>query len=168
MNENKFVYAIFIETTPEKLWEALTSGEFTQKYWASSEFSPKHWTGSFIESDFKVGSRLTMYANPEKSKVDFSGEILKSEPPKLLSYTFDVQTSGEAKAEKPSFVTFEIEPLEAVVKLTVTHEEIASGLEEITRGWQGILSSLKTLLETGKPLPESFWNWYKGEDYKTA
>jgi len=158
MNKEKFVYSIFIDTTPEKLWGALTEGEWTQKFWA----------GRYIESDFKVGSDVTMYTDSGKSKIDFIGKILKSEPPTLLSYTFHVQVSEESRAEEPSVVTYEIESLKDVVKLTVIHDEIPSGLEGLSRGWTAIISGLKSVLETGKPLSEGIWKWHEDQGYKTA
>ena len=93
----KFVYVTLIKTTPEKLWTALTSPEFTRQY----------WMGTSIESDWKVGSHMVYRRNGE-ANVD--GTVLKSEPPHLLSYTFR-HLDEASKHEHPSRVTFEIELL---------------------------------------------------------
>jgi len=144
----KFVYVTLIKTTPEKLWTALTSPEFTRQY----------WMGTSLESDWKVGSEMVYRRNGE---LNVDGRVLKSEPPRLLSYTFH-SVAEEIKDEQPSRVTFEIEPLDAkpgtsdsTVKLTVTHDNFpqeSKVFPMISGGWPTVLSSLKSLLETGKAL----------------
>jgi uncharacterized protein YndB with AHSA1/START domain len=139
-----FMYVIFIATTPEKIWEALTSGEFTRRYWG----------GLRIRSDWAVGSRVEHVS--EDGRIGLQGEVLEAEPPRLLSYTFHMQISSEHRAERPSRVTFAIEPVGAMVKLTLPHEDFDPGsptFENTRHGWPAILSSLKSLLETGSPLP---------------
>lgn len=146
MDKPKFVYVSYIATTPEKLWRALTSGEFTRQYWG----------GRRIESDWQVGSAVKHFR--EDGGVDWEGRVLASEPPRLLSYTFHMQISDAHCAERPSRVTFELEPLGSMVKLVLTHDDFedARATSETTRhGWPAILSSLKSLLETGNPLPFS-------------
>ncbi len=140
MNKPRFVYVSYIATTPEKLWQALTSGEFTEQY----------WFGRCVESDWRPGSKVT-FTYDQGRKVDLVGQVLRCEPPRLLSYTFHEQSMGEP----PSRVTFEIEPAQSMVKLTVTHEDFPPDsqlFERISRGWPAILSSLKSLLETGRAL----------------
>ena len=142
MEKPKFVYVTLINTTPEKLWDALTSAEFTVQY----------WYGARIDSSWKVGTPVTF--EDEGGKV-LAGEVLKVDPPKTLSYTFQPQKDEEMRAEKPSRVTFEIERLGDVVKLTVTHDDFPENskvLPGISNGWPGILSGLKSLLETGHGL----------------
>ncbi|MGH3658164.1 MAG: SRPBCC family protein [Micromonosporaceae bacterium] len=147
MTEPRFVYVTEIRTTPERLWHALTTPEFTRQYW---------W-GREIESDFTVGSPLRLrYDNG--TKLDIDGEILAADPPKLLSYTFSDPDSRE-RGEPHSRVSFTIEPSEAfdgVVRLTVVHDAFAAGspqFQGVSDGWPDILSSLKTLVESGEPLP---------------
>ncbi len=137
MSEKKFVYVTYIDTTPEKLWEALTNPKFMKQYWFGSDF----------ETDWKIGS--TIKETQQNGSPGFQGEILKFEPPKLLSYTF--YTEAETKTQ----VTFDLKPQDSVVKLTTTHEGYEQGSKDyqsISGGWAAVLSSLKTFLETGKPL----------------
>jgi uncharacterized protein YndB with AHSA1/START domain len=143
MDKPRFVYVMYIATTPEKLWEALTSGEFTYHYWA----------GRRIQSDWKPGSPVQHIT--EDGSLDWQGLVLQADPPKLLSYTFDDQRGVENRRERPSRVTFELVPYMGHVKLTLTHDDFEPGskiLEGISVGWPAILSGLKSLLEGGKPL----------------
>lgn len=144
MDRPAFVYVVYIATTPEKLWEALTDGEFTRRYWG----------GRRIESDWNVGSPVRHVR--EDGGIDWQGEVLQSERPRLLSYRFHMQISNKHRGEQPSRVTFELQPMGSVVKLTLTHEDFDpdSATYETTRhGWPAIMSSLKSLLEIGSPLP---------------
>lgn len=146
MDKPGFVYVSYIATTPEKLWRALTSGEFTRLYWG----------GRRIQSDWRVGSPVKHIR--EDGGVDWEGQVLVSEPPRILSYTFRMQISERHRAERPSRVTFELQPAGSVVKLVLTHDDFegTGATSETTRhGWPAILSSLKSLLETGNPLPFS-------------
>ncbi len=148
---SEFVYVTYINTTPEKLWEALTNAEFMKQYWFGSNF----------ETDWKVGS--TIKETMRDGKPGFQGEILKFEPPSVLSYTF--YTESETKTQ----VTFDIKPQGGAVKLTTTHEGYEPGSKDyqsISGGWAAVLSSLKTLLETGKPLEID--EEQEEKDYKTA
>ncbi len=141
MSTNTFIYSTYINTTPEKLREALTSSEFTQKYWG----------GLKIESDWQVGSPVKM-AMPWGGKLnDLAGTVLKSDPPKLLSYT------GIGGPE--SAVTFEIIKMsEKEIRLNITHDGFSDKAKtSIAEGWFAIMSSLKTLLETGTALDHSWW-----------
>jgi uncharacterized protein YndB with AHSA1/START domain len=134
----------YIATTPEKLWQALTSGVFTRQY----------WFGRRVESDWQQGSKVTYWI--DESQADFTGKVLRVEPHRLLSFTFQPEANKALREEPPSRVTFEIEPVGTSVKLTTTHDELVPGgkvFEGISSGWPVILSTLKTLLETGKPLP---------------
>jgi uncharacterized protein YndB with AHSA1/START domain len=144
MDKPAFIYVTYIATTPEKLWEALTDGEFTRRYWG----------GRRIQSDWNTGSPVKHIR--ADGAIDWQGEILKSERPRLLSYTFHMQISDEHRGERASRVTFELQPLGSVVKLTLTHADFESGsatFETTRHGWPAIMSSLKSLLETGSPLP---------------
>jgi uncharacterized protein YndB with AHSA1/START domain len=149
MKTPQFVYVTVIGTTPEKLWAALTTPEFTNQY----------WFGMRLESDWQVGSSLVIRRNGE---VTDEGTVLRSEPSRLLSYSFHPIKDEEVRNEPHSRVTFEIEPFgpEAglqgdAVRLTVTHGDFPEDSKvypRIREGWPAILSNLKTLLETGRPL----------------
>lgn len=147
MTNTAFVYVTYIATTPEKLWEALTSSEFTEKY----------FFGSKIESDWQEGSSITYSRNGQIS--DY-GTIMKCEPHHLLSYTW-MYVEDKAYREQPSQVTFEIRPMGSVVKFTLKHEYLVpedivdkdDTFEGLNNGWPAIISNLKSLLETGNSLP---------------
>jgi uncharacterized protein YndB with AHSA1/START domain len=144
MDKPKFVYITYIATTPEKLWEALTDGQFTRRYWG----------GRLIQSDWNVGSPVKHVK--EDGGVDWRGEVLQSQWPRLLSYSFRMEISEAHRGERPSRVTFELQPMGSVVKLTLTHEDFESDsatFETTRHGWPAIMSSLKSLVETGSPLP---------------
>lgn len=142
MKSQIFMYVTYIRTTPEKLWEALTSSEFTREY----------WMGNTVESDWKTGSSVR-FIKPDGKGI-LTGTILAADKPKVLSYTWSYHGTEEAQAEKPSRVTFLLERFEPnpdLVKLTVTHDEFPENttiFSDISNGWPMVLSSLKTLLET--------------------
>jgi uncharacterized protein YndB with AHSA1/START domain len=142
MSKPEFVYVTYIEATPEKLWDALTSSEFTQRYW---------WNTSVV-SDWKVGSPFSLVLNGNTTDI---GEVLGADRPRRLSYTFQHILNEAARKERPSRVTFVLEPHGKLVKLTLTHEDFADDsviLDGISKGWPAILSSLKSMLETGEAL----------------
>jgi uncharacterized protein YndB with AHSA1/START domain len=142
MRKPEFVYVTYIETTPEKLWQALTSSEFSGRYWFNTE----------LQSDFKVGSPFALVMNGTTTDV---GEILEADPPRRLSYTFHHVLDDAARKEPPTKVVFILEKHGTLVKLTLTHENFAEGsklLDGISRGWPAILAGLKSLLETGAAL----------------
>jgi uncharacterized protein YndB with AHSA1/START domain len=145
MADNTFIYVTYIRTTPEKLWEALTNPEFTRKY----------WYGSHQESEWKAGSSWKlMFAD---GRVADSGEVLEVDPPRRLVLKWRNEFRPELKAEGYTRCTFEIESEGEIVKLTITHE--AGGfnkmIEAVSQGWPRVLSSLKSLLETGAGLPRT-------------
>jgi uncharacterized protein YndB with AHSA1/START domain len=159
MNNNSFEYKIYIDTTPKRLWRALTDPAKTKKWWNVS-FITDWKTGSTM--DVKMG-HLTIQ-DPEQI-------ILESTSPSRLSYTWHTFTPAWASAngypeedrlkfanEQRSKVTFDIESASGVVRLTVVHDDFEPGslvLEAIREGWPPLLSSLKTLLETGEALDYS-------------
>jgi uncharacterized protein YndB with AHSA1/START domain len=146
MNNHQFVYVSYIATTPERLWEALTQGDFTKKY----------WYGRRIESDWKVGSPVQFFDRDTDDLTD-SGTVLESDPPRRLAYTFRTEFDPDARSQGYSRVAFTLEPHEeGMVKMTLVHDELASEAlaEAFREGWAPILSSLKTFLETGSPLPQ--------------
>jgi uncharacterized protein YndB with AHSA1/START domain len=136
----KFVYVSYIATTPEKLWQALTSGEFTEKY----------WFGSRVESDWKVGSPFKIHTGVADK--DWLGKVLQSDPPRLLSFSFRVAGNTEHFTR----VVFQIEQHGPMVKLTLTHDELDEKDDKfftgISQGWPAVLSNLKSLLEGGHTL----------------
>jgi uncharacterized protein YndB with AHSA1/START domain len=137
-----FVYVTYIKTTPDKLWEALTSSEFSRRYWFGTE----------LRSNFKVGSPFALVMD---GKVTDTGEILEAAPPRRLSYTFKHELDDEMRKEGATKVVFTLEPHGDLVKLTLTHEDFAPGsklLDGISKGWPAILASLKSLLESGDAL----------------
>lgn len=141
-----FVYVTYVAATPEQVWQALTDGAMTREF----------WFGRRVESDWKVGSPVTFWYEKDGAEaVSDSGIVLESHPPRRLSYTFHVEFIDEMRDAHPSRVTFEIEASNGDAKLTLTHDEFASGskvLEGVSRGWPIVLSSLKSFIETGRPL----------------
>ena len=136
------VYEIYIKTTPERLWEAITSSEMRQKY----------TFGVGIASDWTPGSRFEA-VHPGAGVAISEGENLEVDPPRRLVQSFTALWSDDVKGEGASRVTWEIEPVGDSCRLTVTHDELREGAnEEIYGGWPMILSGLKTLLETGETL----------------
>jgi uncharacterized protein YndB with AHSA1/START domain len=148
MSKPEFVYTTYIETTAEKLWHALTDSDFHARY----------WFGHHATSDWKVGST---YSFAKQGKPSVEGKVLESDPPRRLAYTWvpcSEDAKGDAKrdarGERPSRVTFDLEPRGTVIKLTVTHDDLdEKTLRDISGGWPMVIASLKSLLETGHPLP---------------
>ena len=145
MDKPVFVYVTYISTTPEKLWQALIDAKMTIQYWQHVNLS-----------DWRAGSRWEHRSAEVGGELAMVGEVIESAPPRrlVLTWAFPVD---EAREDKHTRVTFEIEPLGNVVRLTVTHDRLEAGsemLEGITEGWPKVLSSLKSLLETGRALPE--------------
>ncbi len=141
MSKPEFVYTTYIETTPEELWQALTDGDFTERY----------WFGHRVTSDWKAGSS---YRFASQGVPNIEGKVLVSDPPRQLSYSWD-SCSPEAQRERTSRVTFDLEPRGKIVRLTVTHDELDERgvtLRNISGGWPMVLASLKSLLETGHGL----------------
>ena len=136
-----YVYTTYIESTPEKVWEALTDADLTADYW-----------GHRNESDWKVGSTWRHVRTDGSGIADVDGKVLESDPPRRLV------TSWE-----PSKVTFEIEPYQEIVKLTVTHEDLTTDeeLADISLGWPAVLANLKTLLETGRSMAQAPWAMHR-------
>ena len=133
MDKPTFVYVTYIATTLEQLWEALTSESFTQQYWEDGQ----------LQSDWQVGSSV-QHVNQDGESVDI-GEVLQSEPPYLLSYTFQSPNVTEAQ---PSRVRFELEQHRAAVKLTLIHYQLdTQSCMAVSRRWTASLSYLKRLLE---------------------
>jgi len=142
--KSSFVYVTYIRTTPEKLWAALTTPEFMKKY----------WFGMNIETDWKTGS-VWKLAFPDGRVAD-TGEVVEIDKPNRLVLRWRNQLRPELHEEGYARCVIEIEQAGEVVKLTIVHEidKPASKLiGAVSIGWPKILSSLKTLLETGTALP---------------
>ena len=143
MSKPSFVYVTYIATTIERLYQALTSAEFTERY----------MFGRRVESTWKVGAPVRYLGRD--GKLSDSGEVLEADPPRRLVFTWRVEFDDALRREGYSKVTFELEPLGGEVKLTVVHDELREGsgvLKGISGGWPKALASLKSLLETGRPL----------------
>jgi uncharacterized protein YndB with AHSA1/START domain/DNA-binding transcriptional ArsR family regulator len=135
------VFEVFIKTTPERLWEAITDPKLRSKYSFGVE----------THSDWTPGST---YKASVPGAIDIAaGENIEVDPPRLLVQSFTALWSDEVKAEGPTRVTWEIEPVGGSCRLTVTHDQLPAGANpELYGGWPMILSGLKTLLETGELL----------------
>ena len=146
MSNEKFVYVTYIASTPEKVWAALIEPEFTRQYWRHENVS-----------DWKPGSTWAhTRSDGESGKVDVVGKVVEVARPRRLVITWARPSEPEATA-RSSRVTFELETVGASVRLVVTHDELDADMaRSISTGWPMVLSNLKSLLETGKPLPK-FW-----------
>jgi len=143
MAKSKFVYVTYIRTTPEKLWQALIDPEFTRQYF----FGITH------ESAWKRGSSWSM-KSPDGSVTD-AGEVLEFEPPRRLVLKWRSESKEALRAEGYSRMTYDLENSGDTVKLTVTHEnDVADSklIGAVSLGWPQVLSSLKSLLETGQAI----------------
>jgi uncharacterized protein YndB with AHSA1/START domain len=140
--EMEKVFEIYIKTSPERLWEAITDSEMRSQYTFGVGVSTDWTPGSHYEA---VHSRAGMAIS--------SGENLEVDPPRRLVQSFNALWSEDVKSEGTSRVTWEIEPVGDSCRLTVTHDQMREGANsEIYGGWPMILSGLKTLLETGEKL----------------
>jgi uncharacterized protein YndB with AHSA1/START domain len=136
------VFEIYIKTSPERLWEAITNSEMRQRY----NF------GVGVNSDWTPGSRYEG-VHPMAPGALVEGENLEVDPPRRLVQSFMALWSEDVKSEGTSRVTWEIEPVADSCRLTVTHDQLREDAhDEIYGGWPMILSGLKTLLETGESL----------------
>jgi uncharacterized protein YndB with AHSA1/START domain len=152
MAKSQFVYVIYIRTTREKLWEALTKPEFTRQFWCET------WQ----DCDWKQGSSWKIMI-PD-GRVGDSGEVLEIVPHKRLVVSWRNEFIPELREEGYSRLSYELEQQGDTVKLTVTHEMDKDGstlIEKISSGWPPLLSSLKSMLETGESL-ELTRHWPKG------
>ena len=141
-NPMEKVFEIYISTTPERLWEAITDPEIRSKY----SF------GTRVTSDWTPGSRLEV-SHPKADGLLGEGENLEVDPPRRLVQTMVALWSEDVKSEGTSRVTWEIEPVGDSCRLTVTHDQLREGANaELYGGWPMILSGLKTWLETGELL----------------
>src|SRR5215470_3880402 len=138
------VYTIYIASTPEKVWQALTSAEFSKKY----------FFGNAVEVDLRVGGAYVVRTSD--GALHISGEVIECDPPRKLTVTFNVNWPELVDKLGPTLVTYEIEQAGEAVRLTLTQSQDRELSDDILSGgrsgWPAILSSLKSVLETGKPL----------------
>jgi uncharacterized protein YndB with AHSA1/START domain len=148
MNIDQFmpalVYAIYLKSTPEKVWHALTTGEVSAKY----------FFGNSVEVDQRVGGAYIV--RMPDGALHISGEVIECERLRKLTVTFNVNWPALIEKLGPTLVSYEIEPMGDAVKLTLTQSHIRTLSDDILsggrQGWPAIMSSLKSLLETGEPL----------------
>ena len=162
-NNIAFTYTLYIETSVEKLWDALTNPDLTEKY----------WYGVRMVSDWKVGSKIEGWW--PNGKLGDSGKVIESLPYKKLSFMWHVEGIEDMKTEPDSRATYEFATLNNVVKFVLTHDQFqAESLtyKGIQDGWPKILSSLKSFLETDSPLPittkEAFFEEVKNNEKLTS
>ena len=143
MEKPEFVYVTYISTTPEKVWNAIVDPDTARKYWQQVNVS-----------DWKPGSTWEHRDSGGDRTVRLLGQVLEASPPHRLVLTW-AEPADRANRDRHSRVTFEIEPVADMVRLRITHDELEPGSKmerDITNGWPRVLSSLKSLLETGRPL----------------
>jgi uncharacterized protein YndB with AHSA1/START domain len=140
--KSRFVYEIYIASTPDVVWKALIDGEFTSQYWEQDNVS-----------DWKPGSTWE-HVDSRDRRVRLLGEVLEASAPHRLVLTW-AEPADRARRDRHSRLTFEIEQVADMVRLRITHDDLEPGSKmerDITQGWPRVLSSLKSLLETGRPL----------------
>jgi uncharacterized protein YndB with AHSA1/START domain len=145
MDKPRFVYVTYIAATREKVWNALLDAKITAQYWQHENVS-----------DWKPGSKWEHRGIDKDRTLRLVGKVIENSPPRRLVLTWAAPIDAD-REEKQTRVTFEIEPVRDVVRLSVAHENLEAGsemLEGITSGWPKVLSSLKSLLEVGRPLPQ--------------
>jgi uncharacterized protein YndB with AHSA1/START domain/8-oxo-dGTP pyrophosphatase MutT (NUDIX family)/DNA-binding transcriptional ArsR family regulator len=144
-----YVYVTYIESSPERVWEALTDPGMTGEYWGHSNVS-----------DWQAGSPWEHRRTDGSGIADVTGTVLDSVAPRRLTMTFDAP--GGTAPGGPSTVTFDIEPYHEIVRLTVTHENLADdeAFEAASAGWPSVCANLKSLLETGHVLPRAPWEMH--------
>ena len=139
--KTSFVYVTYIRSTPEKVFEAIMKPEIARRYWGHENVS-----------DWKPGSAWQHVRANEQRTVNLVGKVVEVSPPTRMVITW-ASPDQAADPESYSRVTFDVVPYEGMVRLTVTHDELEAGsgmAKGITQGWPMVLSSLKSLLETGE------------------
>jgi uncharacterized protein YndB with AHSA1/START domain len=144
MAKPEFVYVTYIAASPEKVWNAIVDPQTAAKYWQHVNLS-----------DWKAGSKWEHREDDSKGALRLVGRVIEARPPRRLVLTW-ARPEDELKEEKQARVTIELQPVGNLVRLTVMHDRLEKDpemMESISEGWPKVLSSLKTLLETGQPLP---------------
>ena len=146
MSNQEFVYVTIIASSPERVWEAITTAEFTRQYWHATR----------VHSDWKEGSEIVfMVDDQEGERVGCEGRLLKVAEPRELSYSWRFPGNPEVADEAPSRVTFTLDPVGEYIKLTVVDDQFpehSKMRDMVTGGWPLVLAGLKTLLETGSAI----------------
>jgi uncharacterized protein YndB with AHSA1/START domain len=147
----RYVYVTYIESSPERVWQALTDPDLTAEYWGHSNVS-----------GWQPGDTWEHLRTDGSGIADVAGTVLESVPPHRLAMTFDAP--GDTPPDGPTRVTFDIEPYHEIVRLTVTHENLAGdeAMEAVSAGWPAVCANLKSLLETGHVLPRAPWEMHAG------
>jgi uncharacterized protein YndB with AHSA1/START domain len=150
MSKPEFVYVIYIHSTAEKIWDALKDPEMTKEFWG------RHRN----QSDWKTGSDWRHQNYDDATDVAVAGTVVESDPPRRLVLTW--KRPNDTAPDAVSRVSFDIEEFIGSARLTVTHTDLSPEmLRGISAGWPAVLSSLKTLLETGASLPMTRQQWKK-------
>ncbi|MEA2866363.1 MAG: hypothetical protein QOE39_1078 [Bradyrhizobium sp.] len=150
MSKPEFVYVIYIQSTPEKIWEALIDPEMTKEFWG------RHRN----QSDWKIGSAWHHANYDDATDIAVAGTVVERDPPRRMVLTW--ARPNQTDKDAISRVTFEIDEFMGSARLTVTHSELSPEmLRNISAGWPAVLSSLKSLLETGASLPMTRRQWKK-------
>ena len=141
-----YVYVTYIHATAQRVWDALTDADLTAEYWGHSNVS-----------DWEPGSTWEHRRTDGSGTADVVGTVLEAAPPERLVMTFGAP--DEPPAPGPSRVTFTIEPYEDIVRLTVVHDHLVdqAEYEAASAGWPAVLANLKSLIETGRVLPQAPW-----------
>lgn len=148
-----YVYVTYIRASADQVWRALTNAELTARFWGHANVS-----------DWQPGSSWEHRRVDGSGVVDVAGTVVDAQPPTRLVMTFD--EPGADTPGGPSVVTFLVEPHQDIVRLTVTHENVAGPgqLRGISQGWPAVLANLKSLLETGEVLPQAPWEMAADEE----
>jgi uncharacterized protein YndB with AHSA1/START domain len=144
MSEQKCIYVTHIGAPAERVWEALTRGEFTRRYFHATD----------VRSTWAAGAEVVYTLRGGMPAV--KGRVIDAQFPRRLCVTWSPQYDPDMALEKPSRVTFELEEKNRVTQLTITHDDFPPASKvylHVVNGWSAILCSLKSLLETGEPLP---------------
>jgi uncharacterized protein YndB with AHSA1/START domain/DNA-binding transcriptional ArsR family regulator len=141
-----YVYVTYIRASAEQVWQALTDADLTTRYWGHANVS-----------DWQPGSTWEHRRVDGSDLAEVIGRVIEAKPPTRLVITFEAP--GDEPPGGPSVVTFLVEPHHDIVRLTVTHENLAdqTALGEVSHGWPAVIANLKSLLETGEVLPRVPW-----------
>jgi uncharacterized protein YndB with AHSA1/START domain len=144
-----FTYTIYIAANIATVWDGLINKDVTQKYW-----------GRHNKSDWKIGSKWEHIRTDGSDIIDIHGQVLDAARPEKLTVTWNAPEGNAARESAPSIVAYELTALGPDTKLAVTHSKLESGSmmrQGVTQGWPAVMSNLKTVLETGKPLSSDQW-----------
>jgi len=143
MDRPRHVFQVYIRTTPERLWQAITDPTFSTRYFFQTK----------VDAEWRAGAPLRYWS--EDGGLVVEGEVVAAEPPRRLITTWAFKRDPEMSRDPPSRVTWEIEPIGDTCKLTLVHDDFpfeTATFRSVVNGWPMVLSSLKSLLETGEPL----------------